>query len=78
MPAAFLGGKTFNPAKDGALRTHLVDWLTAKDNPGMDALPQGLDFDGFCHWLARQRNDLLAPAMTAAPQVALALRRLRR
>lgn len=51
--------------------------LTAKDNPGMDALPQGLDFDGFCHWLARQRNDLLAPAMTAAPQVALALRRLR-
>jgi len=33
VPAAFLGGKTFNPAKDGALRTHLVDWLTAKDNP---------------------------------------------
>jgi len=33
VPAAFLGGKTFSPAKDGALRTHLVDWLTAKDNP---------------------------------------------
>lgn len=51
--------------------------LTARDNPGMDALPHGLDFDGFCGWLTRQRNDLLAPAMTIAPQVALALRRLR-
>lgn len=51
--------------------------LAAKDNPPMDALPQALDFDGFCRWLARQRNDLLPAAEVLAPQVALALRRLR-
>ena len=33
MQAGFLGGKTFNLDKDEALRPHLVDWLTAKDNP---------------------------------------------
>jgi hypothetical protein len=33
VPAAFLGGAKFNPDKEGALRTHLTDWLTAKDNP---------------------------------------------
>jgi len=33
VQAAFLGGKTFVLNKDEALRPHLVDWLTAKDNP---------------------------------------------
>lgn len=33
VPAAFLGSAKFNPDKDGPLRTHLVDWLAAKDNP---------------------------------------------
>lgn len=33
VPAAFLGGKTFSLDKDEALRPHLVDWLTARDNP---------------------------------------------
>jgi hypothetical protein len=33
VPAAFLDGKTVQLEKDGALRPHLVDWLTAKDNP---------------------------------------------
>lgn len=33
VQAAFLGGKTFNLSKDEALRPHLVDWLTRKDNP---------------------------------------------
>jgi mono/diheme cytochrome c family protein len=33
VPAAFLGGKGLQMGKDGTLRTSLVDWLTAKDNP---------------------------------------------
>ncbi len=33
VQAAFLKGKTFNLNKDEALRPHLVDWLTTKDNP---------------------------------------------
>jgi hypothetical protein len=32
VQAAFLKGKTFNLNKDEALRPHLVDWLTTKDN----------------------------------------------
>ena len=33
VQAAFLGDKTFKLNKDEALRPHLVDWLTTKDNP---------------------------------------------
>ncbi len=33
VPAAFPGGKKFTPPNDGPLRVHLVDWLTARDNP---------------------------------------------
>lgn len=51
--------------------------LMVKDNPPMDAPPQGVDFVGFTRWLARQKNDLLAPAQVLAPAITLALRRLR-
>ncbi len=33
VQAAFLRGKTFNLDKDEALRPHLINWLTARDNP---------------------------------------------
>ena len=33
VPAAFPGGKPFALTKDGPLRPHFADWLTAKDNP---------------------------------------------
>ena len=47
--------------------------LTNKDGAPMEPLPEGLDFDGFAHWLARQRNDLLPPAQDIAPQIAEAI-----
>ena len=48
--------------------------LERRDNAPLPPLP---DFDAFAAWLARQRNDLEAPAMTIAPQVAAALAALR-
>lgn len=51
--------------------------LARRDNPAMVDIPAGLDFQGFADWLAAQRNDLLAPAMAAAPQIAQALASLR-
>src|SRR5262249_13196827 len=33
VQAAFLGGQTFTLDSDEALRPHLVDWLTAPQNP---------------------------------------------
>ena len=47
--------------------------LANKDGAPMEPLPEGLDFDGFAHWLARQRNDLLPPAQDIAPQIAEAI-----
>lgn len=47
--------------------------LESKNGGPMDPLPAGLDFDGFAGWLAAQRNDLLAPASTMAPEIGEAL-----
>jgi hypothetical protein len=33
IPAAFLGSSAFASSNEGAQRRHLVDWLTAKENP---------------------------------------------
>lgn len=52
--------------------------LANKSNAPMQALPEGLDFEGFAEWLAAQRNDLQAPAEKLAPQVGRALAQLRR
>ncbi|ARU02231.1 4-(cytidine 5'-diphospho)-2-C-methyl-D-erythritol kinase [Yoonia vestfoldensis] len=51
--------------------------LTSRDGSGMDALPQGLDYDGFARWLAAQRNDLQAPAESIAPAITQAIAALR-
>lgn len=52
--------------------------LTQKQNPAMaDVLPNWPDAAAFCTWLARQRNDLLPPAMTLAPGIATVLAALR-
>ena len=52
--------------------------LRSKDNPPMDPLPKGLDFEGFVAWLSRQRNDLTEPAIEIAPEIGAALDRLNR
>ena len=51
--------------------------LPQKDNPAMDEWPEAADLDGFAGWLGRQRNDLLAPARSIAPQIDRVLDRLR-
>ncbi|SEN33792.1 4-diphosphocytidyl-2-C-methyl-D-erythritol kinase [Loktanella fryxellensis] len=51
--------------------------LECRDNPGMKALPDGMDVDGLAAWLNQQRNDLLAPARVIAPQIDAVLDRLR-
>lgn len=48
------------------------------DNPGLSPLPAAADFDGFADWLAAQRNDLEAPAIAIAPEVAEVLAVLRK
>lgn len=50
--------------------------LKDKTGSAMEPLPKGLDFDGFAAWLARQRNDLLAPGSMIAPDVAEAIDKL--
>ena len=50
--------------------------LATKEGSPMEPLPEGLDFDGFARWLARQRNDLLPPACAIAPQITDAIARL--
>ena len=52
--------------------------LPHRENPPMEALPEGLDYTGFCEWLARQRNDLQGPAEVLAPEITRALEMLRR
>ncbi|MDX8352721.1 4-(cytidine 5'-diphospho)-2-C-methyl-D-erythritol kinase [Cognatiyoonia sp. IB215182] len=51
--------------------------LQTKAGSPMEPLPEGLDFDGFARWLARQRNDLQAPAEKIAPEVSEALAKLK-
>lgn len=50
--------------------------LAQKDNSPLDALPDLADAAALVRWLARQRNDLEAPAITVAPQIAAVLRTL--
>ena len=44
--------------------------LATKHGTPMSTLPEGLNFVDFVTWLAAQRNDLQAPAMVLAPQIA--------
>lgn len=51
--------------------------LARKDNPAMEAMPEGFsDASALAGWLARQRNDLQAPAIAAAPAIAEVLARI--
>lgn len=50
--------------------------LTRRENPPLDAPPPP-GFRAFARWLARQRNDLEAPARQLVPQVDAVLERLR-
>ncbi len=43
--------------------------LPDKNGTAMTPLPAGLDFEGFARWLAKQRNDLQAPAEKIAPAI---------
>lgn len=51
--------------------------LTRKDNPVMESVPRGAKFAEFQAWLARQRNDLEAPALSVAPVIGEVLKALR-
>ena len=51
--------------------------LAGKDNPPMDAMPERFaDAAALAGWLARQRNDLQAPAIATAPVIADVLDRI--
>jgi len=54
----------------------IFDGLATKTNRAMEPIPDGMNFDDFADWLARQRNDLLPPAAAIAPQIAKTLDRL--
>lgn len=43
--------------------------LKNKQNSPMETVPSLLDLSGFCAWLARQRNDLQAPAIAVQPVI---------
>ena len=62
------GGHLATPGVFGALRE--------KFNDQMEGLDSWITRDGFVAWLARQRNDLQAPAITLAPQISGALQAL--
>ncbi|MBZ4021252.1 4-(cytidine 5'-diphospho)-2-C-methyl-D-erythritol kinase [Rhodobacter sp. TJ_12] len=47
--------------------------LAAKDNPAMEPIPAFADAAACIDWLARQRNDLQAPAEALAPVIATVL-----
>ena len=47
--------------------------LATPDNPPMDTPDVGMDLASALDWLARQRNDLEAPAISAAPDIATVL-----
>jgi 4-diphosphocytidyl-2-C-methyl-D-erythritol kinase len=51
--------------------------LTSRDNPPMAPMPESWDFDHFAAWLNQQRNDLQPGAEDLAPDVGLALNKLR-
>ena len=43
--------------------------LETVENPPMETMPEGADFETFREWLSRQRNDLEAPARKLAPEI---------
>ncbi len=51
--------------------------MADKTGTAMDPLPDGLDYDGFGHWLRSQRNDLEAAAIKIAPPIKAALAKLK-
>lgn len=52
--------------------------LARRDNPGLEMpMPEGQDADSWIAWLARQRNDLEAPAVAICADVAAVLAALR-
>lgn len=51
--------------------------LENRANPPLAALPPRPDFSALVDWLAAARNDLEAPAVTVAPEIAAALAALR-
>lgn len=51
--------------------------LASKESPAMTQLPEGLDYDGFLHWLKAQRNDLLPTAAVIAPEITEAIAKLK-
>jgi 4-diphosphocytidyl-2-C-methyl-D-erythritol kinase len=51
--------------------------LATKKGTPMADVPAGLAFAGFVLWLAAQRNDLQAPAMQIAPQIATLIAHLK-
>ena len=51
--------------------------LASKEGPAMTQLPEGLDYDGFLHWLRAQRNDLLPTAAVIAPEITEAIAKLK-
>ena len=52
--------------------------LARTENPGMGEMPGWASRTDFLSWLADQRNDLEASAMTIAPEIAAAMAALRR
>ena len=50
--------------------------LHSPDHDTMAHIPSGMDFDGLCDWLTRQRNDLLIPARALTSGVDEALNKL--
>jgi 4-diphosphocytidyl-2-C-methyl-D-erythritol kinase len=62
-----------NPMKDVPTPA-VFQALKQKVNPAMEAtLPGWKDAQGFCEWLAEQRNDLEAPAVEAEPIIGAVL-----
>jgi len=51
--------------------------LGRRDNPPLPALPAAPDFTAFTNWLETTRNDLEAPAVSVAPEIASCLSALR-
>ena len=56
----------------------IFEALANKRNPAMGDVPKGLTYTSLCDWLGAQRNDLLAPALSIAPDVSEALLALKR
>ncbi len=51
--------------------------LESRTNPKMGDIPSAMTFADFAAWLSAQRNDLLEPAQVLAPEIKVALKKLR-